>query len=44
MHVETTTIDDFLASEGWPTIDLIKIDVEGSEWHVIQGLKQKIPP
>lgn len=36
--VETTTLDSFLASEGWPSVDLIKIDVEGAEVAVLDGM------
>lgn len=38
--VETTTLDVFLESEGWPSIDLIKIDVEGAEVAVLDGMNQ----
>ena len=40
--VETTTLDEFLASEGWPTVDLIKIDVEGAEGAVLDGMSRLI--
>jgi FkbM family methyltransferase len=36
--VETTTLDSFLESEGWPHVDLIKIDVEGAEIAVLDGM------
>jgi len=38
--VETTTLDYFLESQGWPQIDLIKIDVEGAEIAVLDGMSQ----
>jgi len=38
--VETTTVDSFLESEGWPRVDLIKIDVEGAEVDVLDGMPQ----
>lgn len=38
--VETTTLDAFLESEEWPRIDLIKIDVEGAEVAVLDGMSQ----
>ena len=38
--VETTTLDTFLESEGWPHIDLIKVDVEGAEVAVLDGMTQ----
>lgn len=36
--VETTTLDSFLASEEWPRVDLVKIDVEGAEVAVLDGM------
>jgi FkbM family methyltransferase len=36
--VNTTTLDSFLASEEWPHIDLVKIDVEGAEVSVLDGM------
>ena len=38
--VETTTIDALLAAEGWPRVDLIKVDVEGAEMDVLEGTHQ----
>ena len=38
--VETTTVDAFLAAEGWPTVDLVKVDVEGAEMDVLAGMCQ----
>ena len=40
VSVDTVTIDDFLESEGWPTVDLVKIDVEGAEIRVLTGMAQ----
>ena len=37
-EVETTTIDAFLEDEGWPKIDLVKVDVEGAEKDVLRGM------
>lgn len=36
--VETVNLDEFIRSEGSPKVDLIKIDVEGAEIDVIQGM------
>jgi FkbM family methyltransferase len=36
--VETTTLDSFLESEDWPRVDLMKIDVEGAEVTVLDGM------
>ncbi len=40
--MDTLTIDAFLESEGWPTVDLVKIDVEGAEIPVLSGMAQLI--
>lgn len=38
VQVETTTIDSFLESLGSPVVGLVKIDVEGSEERVLDGM------
>ena len=38
--VETTTVDSILEELGWPHVDLIKIDVEGAEVAVLDGMIQ----
>jgi len=38
VSVETTTLDSFLESEEWPRVDLVKIDVEGAEVKVLDGM------
>lgn len=42
VQVTTTTIDEFLESEGWPSIDLMKIDVEGAELGVLGGMENLV--
>ena len=37
--IETTSLDTFFEQLGWPQIDLMKIDVEGSEESVWSGMK-----
>lgn len=37
VEVEVTTLDAWAASEGWPGVDLVKIDVEGGEAAVLAG-------
>ena len=37
--VNTTTLDAFLEGKGWPKVDLVKIDVEGAENKVLDGMK-----
>ena len=39
VQVTTTTLDAFLEAEGWPNIDLVKIDVEGAEDLVFDGAR-----
>lgn len=38
MVVETTTVDAFLESKGWPQVGLVKVDVEGAESEVLGGM------
>ena len=38
VEVPTTTIDDFLEAQGWPEVNLVKVDVEGAELEVLAGM------
>lgn len=38
--VAATTLDAFLKAQGWPVVDLIKVDVEGAELDVLEGMSQ----
>ena len=38
IEVEAATLDEFFQTEGWPSIDLVKIDVEGAEATVLDGM------
>jgi FkbM family methyltransferase len=38
VEVQTVSLDDFLEQKGWPKVDFIKIDVEGAEPLVLQGM------
>jgi len=38
--VETTTLDDFFAAEGWPPVHLIKMDIEGAEKAALEGMRE----
>lgn len=40
LSVRTITLDEYFADEGWPTVDLVKIDVEGGEYFVLQGMRR----
>jgi FkbM family methyltransferase len=35
--VESVTLDDYVASQARPHVDVIKVDVEGYEWFVLTG-------
>jgi len=35
--IQTTTLDQLLAREGFPSVRLVKLDVEGAESRVLQG-------
>jgi FkbM family methyltransferase len=39
-NVDTTTLDDFAAALGWPTIDLVKMDIEGAEPLALAGMRR----
>jgi hypothetical protein len=32
------SLDEFLTGEGWPKVDLVKMDVEGAEMDVLEGM------
>lgn len=38
IDVQTVTLDDFFSGAGWPRVDLVKVDVEGSEPKVLGGM------
>ena len=38
--VSTTSLDDFFAQRDWPTVDVIKMDIEGEEQAALQGMKE----
>lgn len=40
IRVQTVAMDDFFRSRGWPRVDLIKLDVEGAEHTVLQGMRE----
>ena len=40
VDVESTTVDAVMEANGWPTIDLFKADVEGSELDLLEGMEQ----
>ena len=42
VSVQTTTLPDVLKAMNWPRIDLMKIDIEGSEYEVFASLDQDI--
>jgi FkbM family methyltransferase len=40
--VRAWTVDDLMASRGWPAVSLMKIDVDGSEVRVLHGARETI--
>lgn len=40
LRIETTTLDAFLATQEWPRVGLVKIDVEGAEISVLEGMSR----
>lgn len=38
VRVPVTTLDHFLARQGWPAVDLIKMDIEGAEAAALEGM------
>jgi len=38
--VEMTTLDAFFAAEGWPTVHLVKMDIEGAEKVALEGMRE----
>jgi FkbM family methyltransferase len=42
IEVETQTLDTFCETEGIANIDILKLDVEGAELHVLKGATRKL--
>jgi FkbM family methyltransferase len=42
IEVETISLDTFFEHEGWPAVDIIKMDIEGAENVALVGAKQLI--
>lgn len=40
MEVRAITLDEFFKDEGWPQVDLIKMDIEGAEKVALEGMKR----
>lgn len=38
--VETTTLDQFLAEQGWPPVQMVKMDIEGAEPAALAGMTE----
>jgi hypothetical protein len=40
VSVKVTTLDEFFEQQGWPLIHLMKVDVEGGEYAVLNGMEE----
>lgn len=40
IEVQTTSLDDFFEEQDWPSVDLIKMDIDGAEKFALKGMKQ----
>ncbi|MFQ6030042.1 MAG: FkbM family methyltransferase [Dehalococcoidia bacterium] len=40
VEIETVTSDAFFQGLNWPTVDLLKMDVEGAEYHTLVGMRE----
>lgn len=38
--VEATSLDEFFAANRWPSVDAIKMNIEGAELRALQGMRQ----
>jgi len=38
IEVQVSTFDTFFKAIGWPSVDVVKLDVEGSEAHALRGM------
>ncbi|MFZ1989599.1 MAG: FkbM family methyltransferase, partial [Alphaproteobacteria bacterium] len=38
--VQTVTLDEIMAANGYPTVDLLKIDIEGGEINAFLGMRE----
>lgn len=42
VEVESIPLDEFFAGRGWPEVHFIKVDVEGAEVEVLEGMKETV--
>lgn len=40
IRIDTISLDDFFAGENWPSLDFIKMDIEGSEAFALDGMRE----
>lgn len=40
VKVKTASVDEFFASEGWPMVSLVKMDIEGAEKVALEGMRE----
>jgi FkbM family methyltransferase len=41
-RVEAVSMDDFFKEQGWPNVDVIKMDIEGAEKAALRGMREVI--
>jgi FkbM family methyltransferase len=42
IEVPVTTIDSVLADQGWDSVDLVKIDAQGNDGHILRGAAETL--
>jgi FkbM family methyltransferase len=42
IEVRAITLDRLLAERGWPRVALVKVDVQGAEWRVLEGARETL--
>ncbi len=42
LQVATTSLDDYFCGIGWPTVDLVKMDIEGGESDALAGMHELV--